>query len=324
MMTFVLLVGGGLLLYWGAEWFVGGASSLALSLRIPQILVGLTVVAYGTSAPEMIVGIQAARAGHADVALGNIIGSNIANIGLILGIAALIAPAVVDGALRRRELPVLVASTLAVPLFLIDGVISIFESCALLLAAVVYTGLMIVAARRASTLQQAADDTAAIAEAADVAGAPHAGGVLKSGITALVGLAVLLVGGTLFVEGAVDMAIALGMSEKLVGLTVVAIGTSLPELVSSVVAARKGHSDLAVGNVLGSNIFNVLVCLGAAGLAGPIRAELSTLTVELSVLAGFTLLAVFLMRGTRKITRVEGAIAVACYVAFLAWTIVRG
>ena len=324
MMTFVLLVGGGLLLYWGAEWFVGGASSLALSLRIPQILVGLTVVAYGTSAPEMIVGIQAARAGHADVALGNIIGSNIANIGLILGIAALIAPAVVDGALRRRELPVLVASTLAVPLFLIDGAISIFESCALLLAAVVYTGLMIVAARRASTLQQAADDTAAIAEAADVAGAPHAGGVLKSGITALVGLAVLLVGGTLFVEGAVDMAIALGMSEKLVGLTVVAIGTSLPELVSSVVAARKGHSDLAVGNVLGSNIFNVLVCLGAAGLAGPLRAELSTLTVELSVLAGFTLLAVFLMRGTRKITRVEGAIAVACYVAFLAWTIVRG
>ena len=324
MMTFVLLVGGGLLLYWGAEWFVGGASSLALSLRIPQILVGLTVVAYGTSAPEMIVGIQAARAGHADVALGNIIGSNIVNFGLILGIAALIAPAVVDGALRRRELPVLVASTLAVPLFLIDGAISIFESCALLLAAVVYTGLMIVAARRASTLQQAADDTAAIAEAADVAGAPHAGGVSKSGITAFVGLAVFLVGGTLFVEGAVDMAIALGMSEKLVGLTVVAIGTSLPELVSSVVAARKGHSDLAVGNVLGSNIFNVLVCLGAAGLAGPIRAELSTLTVELSVLAGFTLLAVFLMRGTRKITRVEGAIAVACYVAFLAWTIVRG
>ena len=144
------LVLGGLLLYFGAEWFVGGASALALALRVPQLLVGLTVVAYGTSAPEIIVGIEAAGAGHGDVALGNVIGSNIANIGLILGVAALIRPARVDRALRRRELPILLLSTAVLPLLLLDGLISRLESGALLVAAITYTAWMIRAARTAT------------------------------------------------------------------------------------------------------------------------------------------------------------------------------
>ncbi len=350
MIPFVMLMGGGLLLYWGAEWFVGGASSLALSLRIPKIFVGLTVVAYGTSAPEVIVGVQAAAAGHADVALGNVLGSNIANIGLILGVAAIMAPAVVDGALRQRELPMLVGTTLLIPLFLIDGAISTVEAAGLLVAAVAYTGWMIWAARRPATLERAAADTAVIAEAADVAGAPGPAGssaagssvdgsidgdaaaavdaapvsAIKAAATAAVGLVVLLVGGTLFVDGAVDVARSFGMSDRLVGLTIVAVGTSLPELVSSVVAARRGHSDLAVGNVLGSNIFNVLLCLGAAGLAGTITATLQSVIVELSALAIMTVLAIVFMRSARTITRLEGAIAVLCYAVFMVQTIVRG
>ncbi|HET9957835.1 MAG TPA: calcium:sodium antiporter, partial [Polyangiaceae bacterium] len=133
MIQWIQLLGGGLLLYFGAEWFVGGASALALALRVPQILVGLTVVAYGTSAPEIIVGIEAAGTGHGEVALGNVIGSNVANIGLILGLAVLVRPARVDGALRKRELPVLALSTALLPLLLLDGVISRVESGALVI-----------------------------------------------------------------------------------------------------------------------------------------------------------------------------------------------
>jgi cation:H+ antiporter len=327
-----MLVGGGLLLYWGAEWFVGGASSLAVSLRVPKIFVGLTVVAYGTSAPEIIVGIQAAAAGHADVALGNVLGSNIANIGLILGVAAILAPATVDGALRTRELPMLVATTLVIPLLLIDGVVSNIEAGALLVAAVAYTGWMVWAARRPVTLEKAALDTAVIAAAADVAGAPGGAadgdgppmGTAKAVVVGVVGLVVLLVGGTIFVDGAVDIARTFGMSDRLVGLTIVAVGTSLPELVSSVVAARRGHGDIAVGNVLGSNIFNVLLCLGSAGLAGTITATLESVAVELVFLGVMTLMAIVFMRTARIITRPEGAIALVCYAIFMVQTIMRG
>jgi cation:H+ antiporter len=318
------LVGGGLLLYFGAEWFVGGASALALALRVPQILIGLTVVAYGTSAPEVVVGVQAAAAGHGDVALGNVIGSNIANIGLILGIAALIEPPRVDGALRRRELPVLVASTAVVPLLLLDGVLSRWEAGGLLLVAGAYTAWMIRAARSAAVLAAAQRDTKAEAMAADLAGAPSTPGAVRAAVAAGAGLMVLLLGGNLFVGGAVSAAKALGMSERLVGLTIVAVGTSLPELSTSVIAARRGHSDLAVGNVVGSNIFNVFLCLGLSGLAGPAGAPLSRVAVELGMLIVMTVLAVIFIRTERTIRRSEGAVALACYIAFVALTLSDG
>jgi cation:H+ antiporter len=320
----VQLAGGGLLLYWGAEWFVGGASALARALRIPPLLVGLTIVSYGTSAPEIIVGVQAASAGHGEVALGNVIGSNIANIGLILGIAALIRPARVDGALRRRELPVLVASTAAVPLLLLDGLVSRAESAALLLFALGYTAWMVHESRTAAAVANATTDATVLGDAADAAGAPAPVSSLRAGVVAIVGLAVLLVGGSLFVEGAVSVARVLGMTERLVGLTIVAVGTSLPELVTSVIAARRGHSDIAVGNVVGSNIFNSLLCLGAAGLSGPVGAPLAMLGVDLVALVVMTGLACAFMRSERTISRLEGGFALTCYTLFMLVTVQRG
>jgi cation:H+ antiporter len=318
------LLGGGLLLYFGAEWFVAGASALALALRVPQLLVGLTVVAYGTSAPEVIVGVEAARANHGAVALGNVLGSNIANIGLILGIAALIRPARVDGALRRRELPILLASTALVPLLLVDGFVSGWESGGLLFAAVGYTAWMVYAARSAATVARARVSAKTVEAAADAAGAPNPIGIPRAAGIAAFGLAVLLIGGSIFVDGAVSVAHALGMSDRLVGLTIVAVGTSLPELVTTVIAARRGHSDLAVGNVVGSNIFNILLCLGAAGLAGSVGAPLRIVAFDVMALVVMTALGALFIRTERTITRLEGGVAAALYSAYLAMTIVRG
>jgi cation:H+ antiporter len=322
--AWIQLIGGGLLLYLGAAWFVGGASALALALRVPQLLVGLTVVAYGTSAPEIIVGVQAARAGHGEVALGNVIGSNVANIGLILGVAALIRPARVDGALRRRELPVLALSAVVVPVLLLDGVVSRWEGGGLLLVAVGYTAWMVLSAQGAAAVATAKLDATAAGEAADVAGAPKPIGALRAAATAAVGLAILLIGGHIFIDSAVSVARALGMSDRLVGLTIVAVGTSLPELVTSVIAARRGHSDLAVGNVVGSNIFNTFLCLGAAALAGSVGAPLLTLSVDLVGLLVMTALAAAFIRSERCISRREGGVALALYLAFAALTVARG
>jgi cation:H+ antiporter len=318
------LFGGGLLLYFGAEWFVGGASAFALALRVPQLIVGLTVVAYGTSAPEAVVGIQAALSGHGDVALANVIGSNIANIGLILGISALIKPARVDGDLRRRELPVLLVSTLLVPLALLDGTVKPWEAAALVLLALIYTALMIRAARGASAAERARREMQVTHAAADEAGAPSSRGPARSIGIAIAGLVALLFGGTLFIEGAVASARWLGMSERLVGLTIVAIGTSLPELVTSVIAARRGHSDLAVGNVVGSNIFNVLLCLGGACLFGVVNVPLASLSFDIAALVFMTILVAWFIRRERTISRAEGAIALACYAAFTIFTVARG
>ena len=318
------LVGGGLLLYFGAEWFVGGASALALALRIPQVIVGLTVVAYGTSMPEVIVGVQAAFAGHGDVAVGNVIGSNIANVGLILGIAALVRPARVDGTLQRRELPVLIASTALVPVLMLDGKVGPWDGAVLLVGAVGYTAGMVRAARAANAAAAATAGAVVTAQAADAAGAPRQTGTARALGTAALGLAVLLFGGSWFVKGAVTIAHDLGMSERLVGLTIVAIGTSLPELVTGVIAARKGHSDLAIGNVVGSNIFNILLCLGAAAVVSPIATSLHALAIDLAALGVMTLLAAVFIRSQRTITRAEGGIALALYAAFMVVTVLRG
>jgi cation:H+ antiporter len=258
------------------------------------------------------------------VALGNVIGSNIANVGLILGVAALIQPPRVDGALRRRELPALVASTALVPLLLLDGSVSRWEAGGLLIVAVAYTAWMIRAARSAPSVAAAKVDASAAAEAADAAGAPNPAGSLRAAATAAVGLVVLLVGGHLFVDGAVSVARALGMSDRLVGLTIVAAGTSLPELATSVIAARRGHSDLAVGNVVGSNIFNTFLCLGAASLAGSVAAPLPALAVDLLALGVMTALAAAFIRTERTISRREGATVVVLYAAFVVVTVVRG
>lgn len=324
MNEWVQLAGGALLLYFGAEWFVAGASALALALRVPQLLVGLTVVAYGTSAPEIIVGIRAAATGHGELALGNVIGSNVTNIGLILGLTALVHPAWVDGGLRRRELPVLLATTALVPLLLLDGQVSRFEGGALVLTSLVYTVWMVRAARANSAFAEARSEVAATLADADAAGAPRPAGWLRAAAVAGAGLIVLLVGGNLFVTGAVSVAQLLGLSDRIVGLTIVAIGTSLPELVTSVIAARRGHSGIAVGNVVGSNIFNVLLCLGSAALVGAVGSPLVTLRRELWALILMTALAAVMLRTERRLTRLEGGVALVCFAIFLGLTVWPG
>jgi cation:H+ antiporter len=319
------LLAGALLLYFGAEWFVGGASSLALSLRIPRLLIGLTVVAYGTSAPELIVGIEAAQSGHGQVALGNAIGSNIANIGLILGLTALVRPARVDGSLRVREVPMLLASALVVPLLLVDGRVSGWEGAGLVVIGFAYTWWMVRASRSRAAIGQARTDATVTADAATTAGAPERRRARVSTIvTTTLGLAVLLVGGRLFIDGSVQVAHVLGLSERVVGLTVVAVGTSVPELVTSVIAAVKGHSDIAVGNVFGSNIFNVLLCLGSAALAGSIEVDPRAMWFDLSLLVFMTVLAATFVRTERTISRLEGACALAVYIAATSFVVVNG
>lgn len=320
MLSWALLLGGGVLLYFGAEWLVGGASRLALALRIPQLVVGLTVVAYGTSAPEVVVGIEAALNGQGQVALGNVVGSNLANLGLILGVAALVRPARVDGAMRRRELPVLVVSAAMLPLVLWDGAVSRLEAALLLAGATFYTGWMVQAVRGSRAQATAATDTRVTAEAADAAGAPAPLPEVskpRQALIALVGLVLLVIGGRLFVDGATQVALALGMSERLVGLTIVAVGTSLPELATSLIATLRGHSDIAVGNVVGSNIFNILLCLGAAGLTGNLVNVGSPASMDVLVMLGLTAVGAVFLRTERMMRRWEGATLLAGYTAFI-------
>jgi cation:H+ antiporter len=323
MFDLLLLLAGALLLYLGAEWLVGGASALALALRIPQLIVGLTVVAYGTSAPELVVGVQAAGAGHGQVALGNVIGSNIANLGLILGVLALIKPTRIDESLQRRELPILIITTLALPFVLLDGSLSTWESLALVTSAVMYTLVMVRLARKPALVKEAVADTRVTALAAEAAGAPAPGGAVRQALIAAFGLGVLLVGGNLFVEAATALARSWGMSERVVGLTVVAVGTSLPELVTGTIAAARGHSDIAIGNVLGSNIFNVLLCLGAAGLAGRVTGNPRLLVADLVALTLVTAVAAVSIRTARTMQRWEGAVLLVLYAGFLGYLLLQ-
>jgi len=302
---------GGLGLYAGAEWLVSGASGLARSFGISSFVVGLTVVAYGTSAPEFVVSCGAAWEGRSAIALGNVIGSNIANLGLILGITALIAPPRVERGLVYRELPALLASVLVLPLLLLDGRIGRIEAACLLAAALLFTFALLRMADNERVERPKAGQVKADEE-------PRGGSRVRLAAVALAGLAVLLVGGKLFVDGAVRIALILGLSERVIALTIVAIGTSLPELAASTVAALRGHSAIAVGNVIGSNVFNILLILGASGLVSPIEGTLAEYRVDLAVVIGLTLLGVVSLRTERFISRVEGAMLLGVYVAFLA------
>ncbi len=290
----------------GAEGFVRGAARLAVAFGVPPLVIGLTVVAYGTSMPELVVSAVAALEGRSAIALGNVVGSNIANIGLILGITALISPPKVDGSLARREVPWLLASALLLPVMLMDGAISRVDAVLLLLGAIAFTIFTVRTTREASGDQgiQSAD-----AEQEARRGLPAAIAFT------VVGLALLLLGGRWFVSAASDMAMRFGISERVVGLTIVAVGTSLPELAASVVAAVRGFSSLAIGNVIGSNIFNVVFVLGGAGVIAPVQGELFALRLDLALMIGFTAVAAALLRGARRISRLEGGVLLAGYLA---------
>jgi cation:H+ antiporter len=310
-----LLALGTVLLYYGAEWLIRGAAGLARAFGISPLVVGLTVVSYGTSAPELIVSVLATAEGKGAIAIGNVTGSNIANIGLILGATALIAPPRVAGSLIRREVPVMLIATVAFLLVLANGLIGRIEGFCLLAGALLFT----YATLRWSKRSQPEHHDRELAK--DV---PDTRGKLMLGLLALLGLGTLVGGGKLFVSGAVGIALLIGMSEHVVGLTVVAIGTSLPELAASLVAALRGHSEIAVGNVVGSNIFNLLLILGTASLVRPIAFPLSAMSLDASVLVAMTLLCTLAMRRGRQIGRWEGALFLSGYVAFLIAVVVAG
>jgi cation:H+ antiporter len=309
----------------GAEGFVRGAAGIARAFGVPPIVVGLTVVAYGTSLPELVVSAVAALEGRSAIALGNVVGSNIANIGLILGLTALIAPPKVDGGLLRRELPWFGAAALAVPVLLLDGAISRVEAVCLLVAAIAFTVRTVRGVRPVDVLAStvAPDGPSEAAGTPEVVEARRAGQIAKAIGFTLAGLGLLLWGGRTFVDAASAAAALLGISERVIGLTIVAVGTSLPELAASAVAAFRGYSALAIGNVVGSNIFNVLLVLGGAGVLSPITGDVRAQRNDFVLLLAFTAMAAVLMRGARRISRVEGAVLLLAYVAGM-WVLAAG
>lgn len=315
-----LLLGFGLL-YFGAEWLVGGAAGLARSFGVRPLVIGLTVVAYGTSSPELVVGISAGLRDQGALALGNVIGSNIANLGLILAVCALIRAPRVDRQIVVREVPVLVAATALVFVVLLDGVLSGVEAASLLGCALVYSTWMILTSRRGSVAEAAAVEADASEASGLASEQPRSRRALL--VSTVAGLAGLVAGGHLLVGGAIGVARVAGMSDQLIGLTIVAVGTSLPELATSVIAAMRGHGDIAVGNVVGSNIFNVLLILGASGLAGRVEASLSALIVELIAFAAMTALAALAMATRRTVGRLEALLLLGGYIAFLFALIIR-
>lgn len=313
MTTALLYVLGGLvLLAIGAEGLVRGSSSIALRLGVTPLVIGLTIVAVGTGSPEMIVSLQAALGGNSDLALGNIVGSNICNVALILGVAALARPLHVRSALLLREVPVMIVVTLALAAMLADGVIGHIDGAILVIGALSYT----VWAYRSARRDRDADVAAEYAEHLQ----PAMPSTLRSVLFVGGGLVALLVGASVLVAGAIVVAQGFGLSQAVIGLTVIAIGTSLPELPTSVVAARRNDADVAFGNVLGSNILNILLVLGTVAVIQPISGA-GLRTLDLGVLIATAVLVYPLMWRGRILNRWEGALLLGGYVAYVAATL---
>lgn len=303
------LLAGLVLLYFGAEWLVRGGASLALRLGVTPLLVGLTVVAYGTSTPELVVSLTAASQGQGAIAIGNAVGSNIFNVGVILGLTALLAPVRVQFQLLKFDTPFMIGVALLFLWFFRDGAIDRWEASAFLAALVVYSVLNVWMARR----QASADVGREYRES--VPG--RTGALWKDAAFIAAGLAVLVAGSRLFVSAAVDLARLFEVSDAVIGLTVAAAGTSLPELASSVVAALRKQPDIALGNVIGSNIYNILAILGVSGVAtSPLSGQGVTTTDTLVMVGLFGVMAVIAWTGF-TLKRWEGALLLALYGGYL-------
>lgn len=297
-------------LYFGAEWLVRGAARLAASLGVSPIVVGLTVVSFGTSAPELVVCVVAAMGGDTDLAIGNVLGSNLANIGLILGLTSIVRPLEVQARVVWRETPLMLLVTAGLYVLAWDLGLSRADGIVLLIALVGY--LLFVFQSVESEAPQILGEYAEFVEAsAEDRPKVH----LPDVIWVLLGSACLVLGGYCIVEGAVQVASALGISQVVIGLTVVAIGTSLPELATSVVAAARKEADIAVGNVIGSNIFNIAAILGVSAVLTPIPIPQTALSREFPAVMAISVLLLPLLRSGWRIRRWEGAILVASYIA---------
>ena len=312
-MVIVYLIAGLVLLVIGAEILVRGASRLASSLGISPLVIGLTIVAFGTSAPEMAVSIGASWSGQADLALGNVVGSNIFNILLILGLSAIVAPLVVSQQLVRLDVPLMIAASVAVLLMGLDNKISRIDGLILFGTVLAYTFFLIRQSRRESS--------AVVHEQYDAEfSAKSATGMqyLRDAFFVLGGLALLVLGARWLVDSAVQIAQYLGMSELVIGLTIVAAGTSMPELATSVIASLRGERDIAVGNVVGSNLFNLLAVLGLSGIVSPdgVQVADAALVFDIPVMIGVALICLPIFFTGYLISRFSGALFLFYYVAY--------
>lgn len=306
----ILVLAGLLLLYFGAETLVTGSSRLALSFGVRPLVVGLTVVAFATSMPELMVSLLAAMRGSSSLAAGNIVGSNIANIGLILGVAALMTPVVVARSTLTREVPIMVAASLGVYLLALDGEIGFANGLLLFVCLLVFLAYCVLTARDLSV-----SPDGQVAEALGEVSANRR----RSALLVLVGIAGLACGAELMVRGAVTIATLLGVPEVIIGLSIVALGTSLPELAASVVSAWKGEMDISVGNVIGSNIFNVLFVLGLCPMIQPVIIESRLLLIDFPVMLAFCLLLIgllTLMPPRMQLDRRRGVLLLGSYLVF--------
>ena len=305
-MEYILLLVGCVLLIKGADFFVDGASSIAGKLKVPSLIIGLTVVSIGTSLPEAAVSISASLSGSNSISLGNVIGSNVFNLLMVVGVSSMILPIITDKDILKRDMPFNIGITIALLVMLLDGDLSRLDAAILLVVLAAYMGILI---RSAWKNRREGDN-------------PKVYSWLKSILLSVIGVAAIIGGGNLVVESAKTIALNLGMGETLVGLTIVAIGTSLPELVTSVVAAKKGDSGIAMGNVVGSCIFNILFILGMAGVISPMTAD-ATFFIDTGILIAISAIMLLFAFTKKKTDRIEGTICVLMYAAYTAYIIMR-
>jgi cation:H+ antiporter len=319
-LTIALLLAGLVLLAAGAEFLVRGASRLAATAGISPLVIGLTVVAFGTSAPEVAVSVQAVTAGQADIALGNIVGSNIFNVLVVLGLSAAVAPLLVAQQLVRLDVPIMIGVSILVLVLALDGEISRFDGLLLVSGIVAYTVFAIRESRREGA--EVAAEYERQYGRARATGAGWKGWLLNISLI-LLGLGLLVVGARWLVAGAVGIATALGVSELVIGLTIVAAGTSLPEAATSIVAALRGERDIAVGNVVGSNISNLLFILGVAGIVAPdgLQAAPAVLSFDLPVMLAVAVACLPIFFTGHRIDRWEGILFLAYYAAYALYLI---
>jgi cation:H+ antiporter len=309
------ILAGLVLMIWSADRFVEGSAATAHHYDVPPLIVGMVIVGFGTSAPEMVVSVMAASQGNPALALGNAWGSNIGNIGLILGLTALLYPVLVQSVVLRKELPILLAVTVLAGAVMLDNDLSRWDAAILLGAFAALTGWTIYQGMRGSP-DALADETA---HELDV----HAMPLRTALLWLAVGLILLIVSSRLLVWGAVSVAQTLGVSDLVIGLTIVAVGTSLPELASCIAAAKKGEHDIALGNILGSNLFNTMAVVGLAGMVAPTATDPALLWRDWPVMAGLTVLMFVMAMGWRgrqgQINRWEGGLLILAYIAYVAW-----
>ncbi|HBJ1650804.1 calcium/sodium antiporter [Clostridium botulinum] len=329
-MNYIILLLGFILLIKGADIFVDGASVIAKKLGIPAVIVGLTIVSLGTSAPELAVSLISSLNGSNEIAIGNVIGSNIFNTLMVLGTTAIVLPLIIKKETVKNDFLVNTSVTILLFLFTFDSlfmsdtnIISRLDGLILILICIFYVVVLIKKAKKMPNEDLNEDTTELKNSLVDNNIEVN---ILHKVIFMIIGVAGIVVGGNLVVDSATNIAYSLGMSEKLVGLTIVAAGTSLPELVTSIVAALKGENDIALGNVLGSNIFNILLILGLSSLISPIHVSQALMTdfIYLIVINLLLIGLVFFNKAKeKKLTRIEGFLLVGLYLSYMAYIIIR-